>query len=496
MLLDWLIPRGRGQRTREPWPLDLPLLSLGGADVWALRSAVEGTLVCGATGSGKSSGPASAIRRAMLSAGFGGVVFTVKNSEREEWQAACAETNRLDDLRIFSPSEPLRFSFLDYERTRAGRGAGLTANIVALFGEIMEFSQRDAGGSGGKDDDRYWRQTLRQLLSNLIDLCLLSDTPSTVPNLYRIAISAPTSLEQLASVEWRQRSFCMSCLAQADAASHSPSEKRDFELVADYWTLEWPNLSEKTRSIVLSCFTSLADALNRGVLRDLFCGETNITPDEIENGRIILIDMPVKEFGQVGRLAQILWKTAVQRSIERRDVRNSPRPVFLFMDEAQHFVSSQDALFQTTCRASRVATVMLTQNVSNFYAALGGGDQGKAEAESLFGNLNTKIFCASGDPVTNEWAASLIGRTKQVFVSGNVSRTSDWFNSMLGLQEEGQQSSGFNEAYEFEVQPSVFTRLRSGGPRCDNEVDTIIVRNGNVFASNGRVWKPVTFRQQ
>lgn len=488
--------RSRPRTERSPWPLDRRLLSLGEGDEWTIRSAVEGSLILGATGSGKSSGPGDAIREAILAAEFGGLVFTVKSDEREAWEAACKKTNRLSDLRVFSSREPLRFNFLDFERTREGSGAGLTENIVRFFSEVMEVSQRDSSG-GGRDDDRYWVLALRQLLRNLIDLCLISGTAVSVPNLYRLAVSAPTTLDQLASDEWKAQSFCFDCLRKADAASKEDfSQTRDFELVADFFTLEWPNLSEKTRSIVLSCFTSMADLLNRGVLRELFCGETNIDPSVTEQGKIILIDMPVKEFGAVGQIAQVLWKVAFQRSIERRDVRRSPRPVFLFADEAQHFVTSQDQMFQTTCRASRVATVYLSQNVSNFYAALGKGEAGKAEADSLFGNLNTKILCANGDPVTNEWASSLIGRTKQVFVSGNTSRSTDWTGSMLGLEDPAQNSSGFHEAFEFELQPAAFTRLRNGGPRNRNMVDAIVVRSGRVFESNARIWKPVTFRQQ
>ncbi len=54
--------------------------------------------------------------------------------------------------------------------------------------------------------------------------------------------------------------------------------------------------------------------------------------------------------------------------------------------------TAYDMQFQTTCRSSRVATVYLTQNISNMYAALGGSDQGENQANSLFANLNTKIF--------------------------------------------------------------------------------------------------------
>ena len=113
-------------------------------------------------------------------------------------------------------------------------------------------------------------------------------------------------------------------------------------------------------------------------------------------------------------------------------------------------------MFQTTCRSARVATVLLSQNVSNFYAALGGNEKGNAEADSLFANLNTKIYHANSDPVTNEWASNTIGRTRQFFVNASQSRSAaDCFGIPFEIDQPSQNSSGVSEQFEFEVQQSV-----------------------------------------
>lgn len=492
----WLsLFKGRESRaaiTRlSPWDLDAPLLTWAKNEPWSMRDALEGALIVGATGSGKTSGSGAAMARAMLTAGFGGLVLTAKADERQLWERYCAETGRADDLLIFGPGHNLRFNFLDYERTRGGAGAGLTENIVNLFSTVLEVAERRAGGGAGREDEGYWRRALRQLMRNLVDLLVLAGQNLSAPDLYRLAVAAPTSLEQATSDAWKQRSFCFKCLRDADARSKSASQERDLELVADYFLLEYPALSDKTRSVVVSTLTSLIDVLNRGVLRELFSTTTNVTPDEIADGAIILLDLPVKEYAEVGLFAQTLWKYAFQRAIERRDVSANPRPVFLWADEAQHFVTSYDQSFQTTCRSARVATVLLTQNVSNFYAALGEGETGKAQADSLFGNLNTKIFHANGDPVTNEWASQLIGRTRQLFASGNSSNPT----SLIDWGDAPQSSAGFSEAFEFEVQPAAFTRLRTGGPSNGGNVDAIIVRNGRVFPTTGKTWLKTSFRQ-
>jgi hypothetical protein len=69
------------------WELSRPLLGWSKSDVWTIREAVEGTLILGATGSGKSSGSGAAIAKAMLAAGFGGLILTAKKDEVTQWHA-------------------------------------------------------------------------------------------------------------------------------------------------------------------------------------------------------------------------------------------------------------------------------------------------------------------------------------------------------------------------------------------------------------------------
>lgn len=477
------------------WDLDAALCRWGPDDAWTVRHAFEGCLIMGATGSGKSSGSGRLIALNMLKAGWGGLVLTAKRGERPVWEEYCEATGRSKDLVIFG-SGNWRFNPLSHELQRAGEGAGLTENIVRLLTTILEAGEHQNANGGQRDGEAYWRQAALQLNRNAVDLLSLARGEITVHDLYRVIISAPQSVAEFTSKEWQASSFCFACLKEADARVKSPRQSSDFEMVADYFCKEFPNLSEKTRSIIVSTFTSMIDVLNRGILRDLLCTSTNVTPEDAERGRILLIDLPVKEFGVVGTVAQVIWKYAFQRSLERRDVRTSPRPVFWFADEAQNFVTSYDMQFQATCRSARVASVLLTQNTSNFHAALGGNDKGQAETDSLFGNLNTKILHANSDAKTNEFSAALIGRSRVLLSSGNHSRPDETvFSSLTGLQPLGQSSSGFSETFEYEVQPSTFSRMRTGGPANGGVIDAIVFQSGRLFKATGRPWMKATFHQ-
>lgn len=107
------------------------------------------------------------------------------------------------------------------------------------------------------------------------------------------------------------------------------------------------------------------------------------------------------------------------------------------------------------------------------------------------------MFHANSDPITNEYAATLIGRRRQVFMNGNNSYSPDaYLDSWLGLRAPSQASAGFSESYEFDVQPAAFARLRSGSAANGWNVDALLFKNGKVFRDTGRTWMKVTFRQK
>jgi hypothetical protein len=490
--------RLRRRRTRDIWNVNAPLIRWSRKDAWTLNDSFAHVGIWGGTGAGKSTGSGRAIAHAFLRGGYGGIVFTAKSSERKLWEQYCKETGRSRDLICFGIHEPWRFNFLDFEMHRPGLGAGMTENVVNLFSTILEMAQRNTSQGGGREDEGYWRRAARQLSRNLVDLLSLSQGQLTISGLQKILMSLPMSLDEARSPQWRQGSYCFQCVCEAERRAKTPEQIRVLETIADYFLLEIPALSHRTRSVVMSTLSSMVDVLGRGVLRELFCDSvSNIDPTIVEDGYILVIDLPIKEFGEVGLFGQSIWKYAFQRSIERRNIRQSPRPVFLWADEAQFFVSSNDLEFLSTSRASRVSNVYLTQNIPNFYAALGGDKKGEAATDSIYGNLSLKVFHANGDPKTNQWASTLIGRTRQWFYNSNSNyQLPDGWSTLFGSGSGANTSAGMSESFEFEVQPSVFNTLRTGGREHRWNVDAVIFQSGRVFSDTGRPWRYATFSQK
>jgi hypothetical protein len=92
--------------------------------------------------------------------------------------------------------------------------------------------------------------------------------------------------------------------------------------------------------------------------------------------------------------------------------------------------------------------------------------------------------------------AAMIGRSRQLVANSNSSRDpTDSFSNALGIGT-WNTSAGVSEVFEFEVQPSVCTMLRTGGPSNHWLVDSIIFSNGSCFHATGHPYLFYTFSQK
>ena len=319
----------------------------------------------------------------------------------DEWKQLAQQTGRANNLLVFDASGDFVFPFLQYEIERKGEGAGLTENIVRLFSTVYEAMDRSKS-SGGTDP--YWTRAMQQFLRNTIDLCMIARGTVSVPLIRDIISSAPTSMEQIDTDEWKERSLCWKLLTEGHAKSLEKWTQHDFDSTASFWLEEYPALAEKTRSSVLSTLTSMMDIFLRRPFRMLFSEPPEdrkkiAYPELTHKGVIIVINLPVKEFGDAGRAAQVVYKYLWQQAVERRQVEKGKTiPVFLFVDESQNFITEYDMQFQATARSTMACTVYLTQNLANYYAEMG-GENPKYRVDSFVGNLQTKIWHANSDPI-------------------------------------------------------------------------------------------------
>ena len=477
-------PKG-APKPLNSFSLNYPLLAFSEKDIWRLSDGVTGLHIFGGNGGGKTSGPGRAIIKALMAAGYGGLVLTAKPDECALIKKYAAEVGCLDRVIVFSPSNPYRLNFLRYEQLRPGSGAGLTSNITRLLTTIQEATER--GDDAASKEQGYFKRAQGQLINNAVEVAVLSGEQLSVELLHKIIMSAPTSPEQVESVAWQLSSLLYRLLERAlNDDKLTPRQKSDLQLAGTYFLNEFPQLPHETRGSIVSTFTTTVDMFLRGVIGELFSTGLNIVPEITLEGAILVIDLSVKTYGPVGLAAQILWKYIWQQAIERRDVSANPRPQFLWIDEAHLFLNAHDVSFATTARSSLCCMCLLSQTRSNYFHALGGEEKGKALTTALMAVLQTKIFCSNSDPDTNEWASSVFAKSFQSKFQSGINR-----NEKGG----GGSNAGASESLEFNVQPAEFLTLKKGGLQNGLLVEAFVFGGGCVFNASGQTFIKTAFRQ-
>jgi len=487
--------------------LDQTLYTVPGTNqkiTWA--DSIEGTLILGATGSGKSSGPGKFIARAMLRSGYGFCVLCAKPDERKRWESYIEAEGRSEDTVMFDQESGLQFDFLLYELKREGAGAGDNLNMINGLMNLHEQNKIYSGG-GETKEEKFWDQSTKRLISRSISFLKLAKEDVSIFNIRKIiahcfqgdeadnfgtAKSDSLNSELDEKTQLAARTY-VDDLAKTNFFVHTLEKirKREFQsgsrelehsqMVIDYWLKEFPRMSEKTTSTIIETVMGIIEPfMNEGILNRQFSGglSDELKPERIiQNSKIIIIDFPIKEYGLAGVYAASIYKTTFQTAMERRDIEKEtdPKPAALWIDEYQNFCNPLvDSLFQTTARSAWAATVYITQNINNLYFVMG-SQMPAARAKALLGNLRLKYFANNDDPETNHWASNMIGQ-----------HLTDTEQTSYG---EGRSiTKTKSQQMQYRLTPDHFTTLKTGRKANKYKVEVVIFKSGkrwNIQGLNG-----------
>ena len=466
----------------DPWGLEQPLLMFSPYDAWTISDATQGTFCAGSTGSGKSSGTLNTLSKAFLRRGFGGLWLTSTPEEKDTVIDYCKATGRYDDLVIIEPNspQPHQFNFMDYESRQGHEGMGMAENLVVLMTQVNDIVSSNQHKSG----EKFWENAQAELLRACCDTLLLAQGKVTLEDIRKLIAHAPLTEEQVKSDKWMY-SFSGTKLWEAKQNAKTRQQKHDFEMANQYWTKEFARLNPRTRSAVVASVTGNIDLLQHGIAWHMLSSETTITPCvTYKRGAILLINLPIQQYFEVGRVVQNIWSYSFRKCVLRRNTNEYPRPVFLIADEAHYFINASgfDTTFQAVARRARCATLMLTQNISQLQSKLG-----KEETASWLGNFQTQIFHAQSDVETNQYAANLVGQNYQMASSYGTSRPGDGDPTI---------TAGGSEQTRYKVMPAEFTTLRKGGYANNLQVDGIIYQGGRIFHTTGDTYSRIVFDQR
>lgn len=271
------------------------------------------------------------------------------------------------------------------------------------------------------------------------------------------------------------------------------------DLTSDYWCTEFPKMDSDPRSSIISMFTSLADNLLRGEMRSILACDpekANFKPeDTFDKGKIIVLDLNIKRFRETGKMAQLIFKTIFQMAVERNreNVPNKDqmRPVFLWIDEAQFFLTKDDVLFQTTARSCKVCSVYLTQNYSN-YLAFVGSNREKDTVNSMLAVLQTKFLHCQSDPFTNnDYVNFLIGKDYKDRESSSSS-----IGGLVGSSNNSNITKNSSKSLDHKILPWKFDQLAKGGEFNKFKVEAYIYQSGRTWTNSKNTFGLVEFDQE
>jgi len=402
-------------------------------------------------GTGKSSCSGKQLAYGLLSAPkSGALILTAKAEETRNWITYAKVCGRQKDLIVFNADSGFVFDPLHYEWTRPGRGSGDLESIIDFFSTLISIGKKEIGHG----HDPFWERGNEQIMRNVIKLLDLAAERISIAAIDRVIKSLPTRPGEYEEERWQRESYCAQLIAAIRARQDTLTQEQwsDLDFATQYIFNKWPAFDERPRSSLEMTWSGMADKFLFNPFNRLFCsGKCSFTPEmTTHDGKIVICDFPLLEYGhETGRLINVILKLIFQRAWLRRNLLESPNPVFLWQDEFQYFVTRRDNFFQQTCRGSRVAVVCLTQNILNLSEELG-EDQPGSKTKSFLGNLAIKIFHQQNDTETCNYAADQIGKEYRYLDNFNAGN-SDNNNSHMGV--------GGSRQLTHIVEPIEFTRL-------------------------------------
>ena len=461
-------------RSVHPFSPERKLLQLSPDDAFTTRQACGHIVALGGVGSGKTATFGTTIAEAMLRAGFSGIVGCVKVNEADRWREFGRRCGALDRMEFLSTESDHRLDMLTYLAHHSPSGE--TENIIHFLTNLLE---AEAEQKGHKDSERYFKEAANEMLRSILTSLRLAGQPLTVRLIHDCITSAPKQHGEFYSESWQRESFLYHTIYDAWVnVKGDPHLLQDLETARNYW-LQHQDL-DRARGSVESTFTSFASMLSYGPINRMLCsGEVNFTPEQyLEEGRILVMDLPLKQDFAVGMLTQRCLKSLFLRAAEQRAVTDETRPVLVYADEGNLLITNDDLEFMQTAREAKCSYISLAQNLPAYIAAFGDGPSARVKADKFLGLSQNLVLFQQSDHKTAEWASDRLGK-----IWTHKSSTHGGFTPSPSMLGGGHQSigGGTHEMLAAQVEPVEFSTLEVPTPENDWQAESYVY-TGRRFA--------------
>lgn len=486
-LLKWLYkkpPRG------PPDYLDTPFFVAGGETILTIRSLVQGILCTGIIGSGKTTGfMATMLDHLLRLLGAGFLQVCAKEGDCQATLDLARKYGR--ECIVIGPDKRHRLNLFDCLCNTPMDAPTLAMSLGNVLEGFMQAVERER--SSGHGNDPFWHQGAVRLLRSILLMILLASQVPTASLILRVLANLPSGRS---NKNWKtgvtadlMRAAYMSC--------HQNGWGETFDQLSTYIRGELPVLASRTRSIFVSHVTGMLDGLSRGITHEILGTTSTFSMAEaIQQGTPVILNFPLNRWPVVAQFLGIAFKTIVQMEVQKRAIRPDTPPYALILDEYPAFWTEADHSFVATSREYRAPVVAAAQSVEQFHA-LFSGENGRSKANTLLGQLPTKVCCLP-DMESAKFYSELLGQELK-FLSGSSVDAGAYSNplDLLGWAENPPRISASSNQHLLpvirgeEIQAAI---RRTGGPP-HFIVEAMVAQTGRTFA-DGRAFKFIQFSQR
>lgn len=354
-----------------------------------------------------------------------------------EWvMKAAAAAGRGDDVIVLRPGGPWTYNPLL-----------ITENPTVLASQIVEGARVVAEGETGPD---FYRLTMSEWLANAIQLILAVD-PSQLTIMRLLELARDESLR----ARYVDQAEALAALnAREDAAvqrrGRAVTGYRIDPNVVSYFRDFDRDTSEasKLRTMVLSGIKSHFALFVERELREFLSPDGKPTfagfAQCFNEGKIVVLRLPMDQYDQVGRTLGILTSLDFQQVARRRlndRGMNRERLVYLVLDEMHYYVTGSLATFLSVSRESRVPAIGAHQSLGQT-----GSDQ--AIARVLNDNFRTNLVMTAPNAEAGAVLASMIGEREVLRTSVHETTSVEGGVHLMGRTEMLGQNVGVQVATE------------------------------------------------
>lgn len=365
--------------------------------VLSLEDSAQNILVLGGIGSGKTTRAIQPLLVQLLNQDAGGLIFDVKGDFKTAVNSIAVEVGR--DVTIIGP-----------DQTKMNLLTGLTPEIASSFLKSAILM------NDGSPKDKFWIDTAEALCKNALGVLSFFPGRYNLSELYTYLFDS--GVREGINEE-----------AASKLPTLSDREGRLLKTYLSYYEQIFSSFDDKVRSGVNASVAQVLAPFNHPDLVDSFCTDDKIAPtmNEVLDGTVYLVDMPLARWGLGGKVAYNFIKLRFFNTMQRRNVEadwNKDRPVFFMCDEFQEIVSANrdglsDLNFWDKSRSSKCIGIVSAQAVSSFYAAIGDRDL----ADALLQNFRQKLCFRTEDSHTIEMLNHLLGRVEIERISVNEGKS-------------------------------------------------------------------------